>query len=93
MSVYFQRLFFHVPGITPPEFHLLENRDHVNGFQEIKVWRNYSEKRLEKTFRVSRAAFLCMLNKIQAVRATIEQPRMLRLKNSTKDLGTNGILD
>ena len=25
------------PGLTPPELHLLENRDHVDGFQEIKV--------------------------------------------------------
>ena len=26
-----------MPGITTPELHLLETRDHVDGFQEIKV--------------------------------------------------------
>ena len=37
MSVCSHCLFFHVLGITLPELHLLENRDHVDGFQEIKV--------------------------------------------------------
>ena len=54
------------------------------------VWRNFSKKSFEKTFRVSRAT---LLNKIQAVRAIVKQVRMLRLKNSTQNLGTNGTVD
>ena len=55
------------------------------------AWRNYSEKRFKKTFRVSRETFLYILNNIQADRATVEQVRMLRLKNSTQKRGINRI--
>ena len=45
------------------------------------VQRNYSEQKFRKTFRISQANFPYMLNNLQADRATVEQVRMLRLKN------------
>ena len=51
------------------------------------VWCNYSEKRfIKKNFRVSQATFLYILSRIQADNATVHQKRMLRLKNSRKNL-------
>ena len=70
MSVCFHCLFFRVPGITRPELHLLENRDHVDDFQEIKFGGKTSG----------------------VITYTVEQVRVLRLKNLMQNLRTSRIL-
>ena len=75
-----------MPGITPPELHLLENTDHVDGFREIDVGGKTPGVITPRKDLKGPSEFLEQLFGIHRTRyrliATVEQGRMARLKST-----------